>query len=357
MIFPETSDTFLPCNKDICTPISEDELDTSKMVKRKESNGTEVLVDLKTKKVFFKKKNADIFPLDLPVQVDMEITQKCNLNCKHCFVTSKKTPFSETTFDVIKKLADEGVIIFELIGGEPLLVKEIFEIIDYLKKRQKIVTISTNGTLINKGIAQKLFQNPPNKIFVSLDGPREINDFIRGQGSFSRSIRGIKELNRVGITPTISFCVNRLNIIHINNFVEEIKDLKIKSIFFILGEKPANSDSFSKYFFNHSERENVRDFISNLNIPIKYSMHFAPKGMNALYYGCFFRLTMCEITPLGDVLSCPIIRRKEGNVLENRLKDIWKNMQSNLISNKEAKCKKCKWSGRCYPCEFDRIDD
>ena len=159
--------------------------------------------------------------------------------------------------------------------------------------------------------------------------------------------------HKQGISPTISFCVNKLNINSIEQLIKELSGLSIKSFFFIFGEPPVKKSSFSKYFFAHSEREKVAEEISKLRLPIKYTMHFEPRKINAPYYGCFFRLTMCEMTPFGDVLSCPIVRKKEGNVLEEDLRIIWKRMQDNYLEKKSDKCKDCKWKARCFPCEFD----
>ncbi len=354
MLFPERSTPYLPCQKEFELPVSIKDLDTSKMIKREESNGAIIFFDPLNKKVYFEKEDPDIFPLDAPIQVDLELTQKCNLRCKHCFIDSQNSSFSKKTFETVKKLGDSKVIAFELIGGEPFLVKEIFSIIRYLKERNKIVTIATNGTLITPKLAKKISKNPPLKIFVSLDGPRKINDFIRGKGSFDKTIEGIRNLNNEGIIPIISFCVNKFNIGSISSLLEEITDLKIKGIFFIFGEPAINGGRFNKCFFNHLERESVAKKILDLNLPIKYTMHFAPKKINALYYGCFFKLTMCEVTPLGDILSCPIIRKKEGNILKEDFGRIWERMQDNLKKNMPEKCCRCKWNARCFPCEFDR---
>jgi radical SAM protein with 4Fe4S-binding SPASM domain len=357
MIFKETHSAFLPCGKKLIEPSKIKNINFASMIKREESNGTIVFVNPKTREIYFKKEDTNIFPLDLPIHVDIELTQKCNLKCKHCFITERKYSFSKKTFEVIKKLSEEGVIIFELIGGEPFLVKEIFPIIKYLKNNRKIVTIATNGTLITDNIAKNLAKNPPHKIFVSLDGPKKINDFIRGKGSFDKTTTGIYNLNKVGIIPSISYCINRLNLNAINVFVKEIEDLnlKIKNIFFIFGERPPQKKNFDNFFFTHNERGVVAKKISKMKIPARYVMHFAPRRKNALYYGCFFRLTMCEVTPVGDILSCPILRKKEGNILKEDLKTIWKRMWHNLLKEKSRKCTECVWKKRCFPCKFDKV--
>jgi MoaA/NifB/PqqE/SkfB family radical SAM enzyme len=353
MIFQEISTTFLPCNEKLKLPLQIRNLNVSSTIKRKESNGGITYVDQKTKKVYFQKKDFNIFPLDVPVQVDLELTQRCNLHCRHCFVTNQSLRYSNETFKIIKKLVASKVAIFELIGGEPFLAKDIFKIIKYLKKCRKIVSISTNGTLITRKVAKKLSKNKVRKIFVSLDGPRKINDLIRGNGSFDKAFKGIRNLNEQGICPTISFCINKVNINFIRQMVKELQELKIKSIFFIFGEPPNKNNSFTKYFFKHSERERIARKILTLDLPVKCTIHFEPRKINALYYGCFFRLTMCEVTPNGDVLSCPIIRKCEGNILKEDLKTIWKRMQSNLIINRPKKCNSCRWNRRCFPCKFD----
>ncbi len=350
MLFEESFTSYFPCSAGYTKPLESD-IDTSQMISRIESNGTVIFVDGQTRKVYFKKNDEQIFPLDLPVHVDFELTQKCNINCKHCFIIRKRQIYSARTKKVIDRLVKEGVIIFELSGGEPLLVPEIFGIIRYLKNKKKIVTLASNGTLITKEIANRLSKTIPDKIYISLDGPKDIHGIIRGKGNFDLTLEGIRNLNNAGIYPTISFTINKLNIGHIREFIKEIEKVEIKNIFFICGEPVHNK--FKENCFSHEERTLVEKELQRINTKYRYINHFAPKKINALYYGCFFRLTMCQVTPNGDVLSCPIIGEKQGYILKEDLRSIWKRMQKNMENRKSQKCKSCKWSTRCFPCIFD----
>ena len=89
---------------------------------RTESNGTKIFISSKKRRIFFEAEAPDkIFPLDTPIQVDFEITQKCNLTCSHCYLKSKKESYTKKTWQVLENMIEEGVLMFELSGGEPLI--------------------------------------------------------------------------------------------------------------------------------------------------------------------------------------------------------------------------------------------
>ncbi|MHA2182261.1 MAG: radical SAM protein, partial [Promethearchaeota archaeon] len=129
-----------------------------------------------------------IFPSAL-----VNITNRCNLKCKHCFVFREgnpNTPKKEMTTDVmIEEIKNYqrryGIVRMLWMGGEPLLRKEV------LKEGVKLFpqnVIATNGTLplINLG--------PSIKWTISIDGPEELNDEIRGTGVFKRIINNLNNL-------------------------------------------------------------------------------------------------------------------------------------------------------------------
>jgi MoaA/NifB/PqqE/SkfB family radical SAM enzyme len=116
----------------------------------------------------------------------------------------------------------------ELTGGEPLLRRDIFHILEYCKKKGIAVDLITNGTLIDKHIAKKL-KKVVNRIYVSLDGPNsEINDAIRGKGSFHKTLKGIKLLIKKRIDTVCILTLNKINISHLNSYYDLLKKLGIK---------------------------------------------------------------------------------------------------------------------------------
>jgi MoaA/NifB/PqqE/SkfB family radical SAM enzyme len=356
VIYSEVFTTNLPCKRKYTKPPLIEEIPDYKYY-RKDSNGTEIFVNSEGRKVYIKTDSDKIFPLEVPIQVDFEITQKCNLNCRHCFIKKKDEKFSKVTWKVLEKIIESGVMMIEISGGEPLLVEDVFEMIDYIHKNNRMVTMSTNGTLITPEIAKKMCNLE--KIYISLDGPKKIHDKIRGVGSFDCACNGIKNLNKCGIKPIISTTISKFNLYSLSELAKEIKekDLKIVGLFLIFLE-PSNADeNFSKQCFAHSERSKVASIIENMKLDVpKVVMHFKPNAINALYYGCFFRLTICQITPSGNVLSCPIIGDCQGNLLEEDFKTIWKRMYEHLSEIKPKKCNLCQFNLRCFPCVYDQID-
>ncbi len=122
------------------------------------------------------------------------LTGRCNLKCIWCCTPvglTQTLSFEDFVYS-INKYKPYWVA---LTGGETLLYKDIFRAIDYCKSKRKIVELCTNGTLITKSVAKKLNADVIN---ISIDGLEEVNDSIRGKGSFKKTVRGIENLEKVG---------------------------------------------------------------------------------------------------------------------------------------------------------------
>jgi molybdenum cofactor biosynthesis enzyme MoaA len=167
----------------------------------------------------------------------------CNLECNHCFISCSpyNDKFKMMTLSEIMPFLEEakqmGVKEFYFTGGEPFLNDEIFEI---LKGTLEIgpVSVLTNGTIITPRKAKKLAELFTNSIYsleirLSIDGFDEVsNDAIRGEGSFKRALKGIKNLVDVGMLPIITAMMSWSEDEHIqvlDSFVEMLKDLGYKN--------------------------------------------------------------------------------------------------------------------------------
>ena len=117
-------------------------------------------------------------------------TRTCNLKCRHCYMSSdaKKYANELTTVEAkkfIDDLADFKVPVLLFSGGEPLIRPDFFELADYAAKKGVRPTLSTNGTLITRQVAQKIKDIGVGYVGISLDGLREVNDKFRGkEGAF-----------------------------------------------------------------------------------------------------------------------------------------------------------------------------
>jgi radical SAM protein with 4Fe4S-binding SPASM domain len=131
------------------------------------------------------------------------LTNDCNLRCVHCYMFSGTNKNYEIDysdwFKVIKILKNNGVKTVTLTGGEPMMKKGFFEILDYLKKEEISIILLTNGTLITEKNYQLLSERC-SEIQISLDGPNKLlHEKIRGTGTFDKTINAIRLLANSGV--------------------------------------------------------------------------------------------------------------------------------------------------------------
>jgi MoaA/NifB/PqqE/SkfB family radical SAM enzyme/SAM-dependent methyltransferase len=144
----------------------------------------------------------------------------CNLTCAHCLVSSHPGGDPGLTTDQIKRLIDEthalGVYRFYFTGGEPFLRKDIFDLIEYVTKvKQAELIILTNATLFRDGRLELLSRQDRKRLFlqVSLDGATpEINDPLRGEGTFAQIVSGLKAAAGLGFNVSVTAVATRENI-------------------------------------------------------------------------------------------------------------------------------------------------
>jgi radical SAM protein with 4Fe4S-binding SPASM domain len=144
-----------------------------------------------------------------PLGGTLEVTQRCNLRCVHCYcrleASDQRALADELDIDTIRRIVDQaaemGTLSLTLTGGEPLLRPDLLDIYDYIKSKGILPVLFTNGTLLTSRIAEHLAEYPPLFVEVSIYGmSRETYERITGvPGSHERCMRGIRELTDRGI--------------------------------------------------------------------------------------------------------------------------------------------------------------
>jgi radical SAM protein with 4Fe4S-binding SPASM domain len=138
------------------------------------------------------------------VSLDLEITARCNNNCRHCYINlparDEAAKKNELTLNKIKEIADQaiaqGALWCLLTGGEPLLREDFFEIYSYLKKKGLLVSVFTNASLISKKHILFFKKYPPRDVEVTVYGvTRDTYERVtRKSGSFDAFINGLNLL-------------------------------------------------------------------------------------------------------------------------------------------------------------------
>src|ERR1044072_7593391 len=141
--------------------------------------------------------------LDAPICLTWELTYACNLACVHCLSSSGKRDPRELSTQQCKDIIDElermQVFYVNIGGGEPTVRSDFWELVDYATEHHVGVKFSTNGVKINREVAAKLAASDYVDVQISLDGATaEVNDAVRGAGSFAMAIRALENLAQAG---------------------------------------------------------------------------------------------------------------------------------------------------------------
>ena len=156
--------------------------------------------------------------LDAPICLTWELTYACNLSCVHCLSSSGRRDPRELSTEQCKSIIDElqrmQVFYVNIGGGEPTVRSDFWELVDYATAHQVGVKFSTNGVKIDKKVAARLAASDYVDVQISIDGATaEVNDAVRGPGSFAMAVRALENLTEAGFKDAkISVVVTRHNV-------------------------------------------------------------------------------------------------------------------------------------------------
>ena len=336
-----------------------------------------------------------------PYEVVWEITQKCNLNCKHCSVYAEKIEGNEFTTEealkVLDKLDEFGVPAINFSGGEALIRDDIFKLIKYANKKGIFVGVDSNGILITKENASRMKEAGVRYCRISLDGANfATHDSFRGvKGAFDKTIDGIKNAVSEGIYVSVCATVVKQNYDEILDLIKLCQELKVNR--FIVGSfipVGKGKDISQDYDLNPDEREELLDLIYKKMIESKieissaypeiirfatqydgckhivptYWFNFKPgryaKALTEYEGGCTAGRFSILIKSNGDIHPCSFIPLKAGNILKDDLRFLWKDSElfNNLRNRNILKlgCGICEYRYSCGGCRaqaFSRLND
>lgn len=344
-------------------------------------------------------KGANIFGLvkpmvaSVPLAVTIEFTRLCNLDCSYCYLKKPKSQISEETCpselsyeDWVKCLDildESGVAMLIFSGGEALLRKDFFSVVEYASRKKFGISLATNGMLLDRDTVKRLKSSGVEHIAISIFSPNmEINDTCRGKGSFEKSICAAKYCAQEGLSVGLALTlVNKVKD-QIGDFFELAKSTGVDIVTFLNFIPVGNASMSTDLDLSPCEREAVLKSIATKSpayekffrrIAVLQSPHiskvlydmaedkekFEVKQIGVAKYnntkinwanymgGCAAGRFLAAIAPNGDILPCPFLRIKLGNMLVDNFIDVWK---SNPTLNKIRDRKN--WKGRCGQCEF-----
>lgn len=145
------------------------------------------------------------------------LIRRCNLTCKHCYALSADHDYEgELNFEEVCSVMDDlkafRVPVLILSGGEPLMRPDIFAIAERSRDMGFYTGLSTNGTLIDEALADRIAATGFDYVGISLDGLRETHDrFRRLEGAFDRSLAAVRFLRDRNVKVGLRFTMTSLN--------------------------------------------------------------------------------------------------------------------------------------------------
>ncbi|MEE8483882.1 MAG: radical SAM protein [Nitrospinota bacterium] len=195
------------------------------------------------------------------------ITKTCNLKCIHCYTDSEEKKYDgELTTEQAKAVIDDlngfksPALLFS--GGEPLIRKDIFELVAYAKSVGSRCTLSTNGTLIDADTAKKIKESGFVYVGISLDGIGEINDKFRGkEGAFKRAVAGFKNCVEVGQRVGLRLTLTRHNYENLNEIFDFIEKENVNRACFYHLVYSGRGRGIADEDLTHEESRHAMDII------------------------------------------------------------------------------------------------
>lgn len=297
-----------------------------------------------------------------PICLTWEITYGCNLKCVHCLSSSGRRRPDELSTEECKGLIDRfremSIFYVNIGGGEPMIRRDFFEIIEYATKNRVGVKFSTNGSRIDEEAARRLASMDYLDIQISIDGHDSVsNDAIRGPGAFDMAIKALSNLKDAGFdTPKISVVATRESVEHLDELDAIAKEYGAQLRITRLRPSGRGIDSYSYLNPTSKQQTKLYEWLSKRSDVLTGDsfFHLSPLGepLDGLNI-CGAGRVVCLIDPVGDVYACPFTideNFRAGNIRVQDFAEIWQTsslFRSFRASEGPTSCTSCSAFAAC----------
>lgn len=303
----------------------------------------------------------------------IEMTTHCNEHCRHCGsncgdIREQGALSGEEIKSFLARLKTEMPIEklkLSITGGEPLLRPDFFDIMNYAHRLGYQWGMTSNGLLITREVAEKLFGAGMRTVSISLDGLKENHEWFRQvKGSYEKSLEGIRNLLSVGGFDhvQVTTVVNHRNYGELEEMYSEFSKIGVRSWRVINIEPIGRAKGDPELMLTDEEYKGMFEFIQSHRfagpMEVCYGCsHFlgidTEREVRKWYFLCNAGVYTASIAYNGDILACLDIERRpelvQGNIRCDNFTDVWKNKYTMFRTDyrKTGPCENCEHYRYC----------
>ena len=296
----------------------------------------------------------------------LEVTSRCNARCEHCGSrcdgnTQGEEVSAEDLKRTLKEIAehyDPYYVYLNVTGGEPLMRKDLFDILNYAVSLGFRWGMTTNGMLINENMFKKIEEAKMSSVSVSIDGMKETHEaFRKVPGSFEKILDGLRMMLKSDVIQIVQVTtvVNKKNIDQLEDIYQLLLDLGIKYWRVIncdpIGRAADNDDILLdldqyKILFDFMLEKQKEGKMTEISFGCSHyvGVELETEVRNHYFY-CLTGLTIASILSNGDIFVCPNVPRRpeliQGNIKTDSFVEVWENKYKPFRHENRTACDEC----------------
>ena len=299
--------------------------------------------------------------------VYFEVTNRCNKMCKHCFNGKINNTYnSELDLLEIKNIIDQlcemDIEQVKIVGGEPMIRNDIYEIFAYLEAKKINFMVFTDSDTIADNIMKLKSFRYLREVRISIDGNELVHDQIRKIGDFKKLLFALEKLKSSDVNVIANYTINKMNLDCIEEIYDLMKHFKIEIKFGLI--KLCDSVLENELMFEKKEinrffeklgkiQDTNQELFDKIVFDIQDNRGFIENQKKSVgKIGCYAGEMSCVVDSKGNMWPCGMLKGnnnfKYGNALVDGVEKCWKRM-NNIWVNIQAdyECERCSYAAQC----------
>lgn len=261
-----------------------------------------------------------------------EITNRCNYNCIYCIFSANHSQKEATTsqcLHIVDELVANGFTQLKLTGGEPFIREDMLTILRYACQHLE-VDISTNGAYLTPAVCQELATLKLKQIHISLDGLKAEHEFLRGPGTYHKTITGIHNAVKAGLKVRLGTVLYKGNEHQLREIVNKAYELHVNEIVFSMLEPVGKLNGNTSLNATRTKADiaeqlkRLRFYTNRVNVAYNWDSHtYSPR--------CKAGTDFIYVNHLGQIAPCTWIAAEQPNCMSK--KSLAKDSLNNLMQS------------------------